>query len=177
MEVAAPVLAENPCPNPVIGWRSTNIPLQEARGPSCLFSGVYSVDSLQEVVNVGSHLAVSAGGLVLAARQLQVLYFIQVGYGRDFIERTQHLYTDISDIVMSIRTDGRAPRYASFPPMAVPGGLSPDNPKSAQLILDSIRRDSVEVKALVSDSQPIGAAERVADTPTTAVPYRLPDRA
>lgn len=86
----------------------------------------------------GAKLVTAAGGLVNAARKIQLIRFRELRYAREFVERTQHLYPDISEEIMSVYTNGAAPRYTPVPPNAAPDDGYPHNADHTVKILESM---------------------------------------
>ena len=60
----------------------------------------------------GAKLVTAVGGLGNAARQIQLVRSRELRNSREFVDRTQRLYPDISEEIMSLYTNGAAPRYA-----------------------------------------------------------------
>ena len=111
-----------------------------------------------------------------AARQMQLIRFRELRYGREFAERTHHLYPETAEEIMSIYTNGAAPKYTPEPPKAVPGDGYPHNAEHTVAILESMWEDAKQLKAFISATTALTFGERIEYSPTTTAPKRLPDR-
>ena len=97
--------------------------------------------NMQEVMDTGAKPVQAAGCLANAARQVQFLRFRELRYAREFIERTQHLYPDTAEDVMSIFTIGAAPKYEALPAKNAPDDGYPHNAAHTGKILESMWDD------------------------------------
>ena len=170
---------------------STSFPVQKIRwkaGLVCLTEGVeylalcrrsgeFPIENMQKIMGAGAKLAKAAGGLANASRQIQFLRFRELGYAREFIERSQHLYPDTAGEVMSIFTIGAAPRYEALPAKNVPVDGYPHNAAHTGEILESMWGDIRQLKAFLCATPSLTFGERLEYSPTNAVPKRLPGRA
>ena len=104
------------------------------------------------------------------------LRFRELRYAREFIEKTQHLYPETAEEVMSIFTIGAAPKYEALPAKNVPDGGYPHNAANTGKILESMWGDMRQLKVILCATPSLTFGERLEYIPTTAVPKRLPDR-
>ena len=92
------------------------------------------------------------------------------------MERTQHLYPEIAAEIMSIYTNGAAPKYTPEPPKAVPDDGYPHNADRPVGILESTREAVKQSKALICATTSLTSGGRIEYSPTTTAPERLPGR-
>ena len=165
-------------PVKTIKWKAGLVCLIEGAQyvATCRRMGEFPVENMQEVMDAGSKLAQAAGGMVKAARQVRFLRFRELRYAREFIEKTQHLYPEAAEEVMSIFTIGAAPKYDALPAKTVPGDGYPHNAAHTRKILESMWGDMRQLKVILCATTSLTFGERLEYSPTTTVPKRLPDR-
>ena len=100
-----------------VKWRQETTAATEAAAhiAVCRRMGEFPVGNLQQSMMAGATLVSDVGGLVGAARQIQLIRFRELRYAREFVERTNHLYPGTDAEIMSIYTTGAAPKYTPSP--------------------------------------------------------------